>query len=210
MAVGLGLMFGIGIPQNFNSPYKALNPTDFWRRWHISLSTWLRDYLYIPLGGNRGRSAFVVRNLLITMVLGGLWHGAQWTFVAWGAYHGLLLVAYRFGGRYWDRLPRALQRAGMFFFVVLGWVFFRSTDFGMATTLLGTMFAWAGAATFPAFLGLAVLLCIAAAIAHAAPNTFEIQHDWRIGAVAGWATLFAGALIVIYGGQPAPFLYFQF
>ena len=91
MAVGLGHVFGVRLPQNFNSPYKAVDPIDFWRRWHISLSTWLRDYLYIPLGGNRGRQA---RNLMITMLLGGLWHGAAWLFVFWGGWHGLLLTGY--------------------------------------------------------------------------------------------------------------------
>jgi alginate O-acetyltransferase complex protein AlgI len=210
MAVGLGLMFGIRIPQNFNSPYKALNPADFWRRWHMSLSSWLRDYLYIPLGGNRGPRWFVIRNLLITMLLGGLWHGAHWTFVVWGAYHGVLLVLYRYAGASWDRLPRVAQRAGMFLLVVIGWVFFRSTDFTMARTLLGKMFAPAGAAPFPAITGLSAFVLIAAAIAHCAPNTFEMRHDWRPLAVAGWAWVFAAAVLVIYGGEPTPFLYFQF
>ena len=88
MAVGLGYMFGLRIPQNFNSPYKALDPADFWRRWHISLSTCMRDYLYIPFGGNRGSTAETYRNLMLTMLIGGLWHGAAWTFVFWGGYHG--------------------------------------------------------------------------------------------------------------------------
>src|SRR6185295_7135966 len=88
MAVGLGYMFGLRIPQNFNSPYKGLDPSDFWRRWHISLSTCLRDYLYIPLGGSRHGEGKTYRNLMITMLLGGLWHGANWTFVVWGGLHG--------------------------------------------------------------------------------------------------------------------------
>src|SRR5207248_7665592 len=95
MAVGLGHLFGLRLPQNFRSPYKATDIADFWRRWHISLSSCLRDYLYIPLGGGRGPTYLVYRNLLVTMLLGGLWHGANWTFVAWGAYHGLLLIGYR-------------------------------------------------------------------------------------------------------------------
>lgn len=95
MAVGLGHMFAIRLPQNFDSPYKAQNIADFWRRWHISLSSVLRDYLYIPLGGSRGSAFQVNRNLMITMLLGGLWHGANWTFVFWGGYHGLLLTLYR-------------------------------------------------------------------------------------------------------------------
>src|SRR4029078_3721838 len=92
MATGLGRLFGIELPQNFNSPYQALNPSDFWRRWHISLSRWLRDYLYISLGGTRCSELRRNFNLMATMVLGGLWHGASWTFAIWGLYHGLLLV----------------------------------------------------------------------------------------------------------------------
>src|SRR5688572_21054991 len=121
MAVGLGYLFGIRIPQNFNSPYKALDPSDFWRRWHISLSSCLRDYVYIPLGGNRGGQWKLVRNLMLTMLIGGLWHGAQWTFVAWGAYHGVLLVLHRRWGAAWDVLPAVARQAGMFLAVIVGW-----------------------------------------------------------------------------------------
>src|SRR2546422_3413498 len=95
MAVGLGRLFGLRLPQNFNSPYKATSPADFWHRWHISLSSCLRDYLYIPMGGSRGTRWHTYGNVMITMLLGGLWHGANWTFVFWGFYHGLLLVAHR-------------------------------------------------------------------------------------------------------------------
>ncbi len=109
MAVGIGHMFAVKLPQNFNSPYKATDPIDFWRRWHISLSSWLRDYLYFPLGGNRNGKQ--VRNLMITMLLGGLWHGAAWLFVIWGAWHGLLLVVFH-KLRNWGLVPeqRALAR----------------------------------------------------------------------------------------------------
>jgi len=111
MAVGLGLLFGLRIPQNFNSPYKSLDPSDFWRRWHISLSSCLRDYVYIPLGGNRKGELGTYRNLMITMLVGGLWHGANWTFVVWGAYHGALLAAHRRFARYWDPLPAIFRQA---------------------------------------------------------------------------------------------------
>src|SRR5689334_15001009 len=114
MAVGLGYLFGLRIPQNFNSPYKATDPSDFWRRWHISLSSVLRDYLYIPLGGNREGKLQTYRNVMITMLLGGLWHGAAWTFVVWGGYHGLLLSLHRAFGTTWDALPRLVRQAGMF------------------------------------------------------------------------------------------------
>ncbi len=109
MAIGLGYMFGLRIPRNFNSPYKALDPADFWHRWHISLSTCLRDYLYIPLGGNRGGTVKTYRNLMLTMLIGGLWHGAGWTFIIWGAYHGLLLSGYRLGSPLWSRLPEGIR-----------------------------------------------------------------------------------------------------
>src|SRR5215831_14307547 len=132
MAVGLGYLFGLRIPQNFNSPYKSLDPSDFWRRWHISLSTCMRDYLYIPFGGNRGTEWQTFRNLMLTMLIGGLWHGASWTFVAWGAYHGILLAGYRRISGTWDSLPTWVRRPSMWIVAVVGWVLFRSHSFGMA------------------------------------------------------------------------------
>jgi len=217
MAVGLGHLFGIGIPQNFNSPYRALDIADFWRRWHISLSTCLRDYLYIPLGGNRGPRWLTYRNLMITMLLGGLWHGASWTFVAWGGYHGALLAAYRLGGRrYWDPLPASVRRAGTFFLVVVGWVFFRASSFSMAASLLGTMFSWTaapgawGAGVGVGGLLLLVAVTIAALVAHVGANTSELRHEWRPLASTALAALFVLCLVVIYGGPRMPFLYFQF
>jgi D-alanyl-lipoteichoic acid acyltransferase DltB (MBOAT superfamily) len=136
MAIGASWLFGIGLPLNFNSPYKATNIIDFWRRWHITLSRFLRDYLYIPLGGNRRGSVRRYANLLATMVIGGLWHGAGWTFVIWGALHGLYLIV----NHAWIAVrPRVglpdLGRAGTilgwaitFLAVVVGWVFFRATS----------------------------------------------------------------------------------
>ena len=146
IAMGVALLLGFVLPPNFDLPYLATSPVDFWRRWHLSLSTWLRDYLYIPLGGNRnGR----YRNLMLTMVLGGLWHGASWTFVLWGAYHGLLLVSSHVLAARLPRLsgaatPPALQwvkRAGTFYLVVLGWVLFRADSLGSALRVLGGMHA---------------------------------------------------------------------
>jgi alginate O-acetyltransferase complex protein AlgI len=210
MAVGLGHLFGIRIPQNFNSPYKALDPSDFWRRWHISLSTCLRDYLYIPLGGNRGAAWKTTRNLLITMLLGGLWHGANWTFVIWGAYHGLLLIAYRVGGAGWDALPGPLRRALMFLLVVIGWVPFRAPNLDAALQIFGTMFGWASGATLVGGELLLPLLVLAGAIAHVARNSWEVDHRWRPAAALGMTVLFALCLGLIYAGQRMPFLYFQF
>ncbi|WP_157844829.1 MBOAT family O-acyltransferase [Methylocucumis oryzae] len=117
IASGVSLWFGIELLRNFNQPYFSVNPSEFWRRWHISLSSWLRDYLYIPLGGNRGTEISTLRNLMLTMVLGGLWHGAAWNFILWGGYQGSLLVIHRlftggktkeFAGKLWARLPRML------------------------------------------------------------------------------------------------------
>jgi len=210
MAVGLGYLFGIRLPQNFNSPYKAANIAEFWRRWHISLSACLRDYLYIPLGGNRGSRWMLYRNMMITMLLGGLWHGASWTFVFWGGYHGVLLCIYRTYGERWDKLPGSIQRLGTFFLVVVGWVFFRSDSFGMAGTLLSRMFSWHPATFLPGIYALVVAVTLASAIAHFAPNTFEIKHEWRPWTIAGFATGYLACLVVIAGGHPSPFLYFQF
>jgi len=114
MARGLSQLLGIELNVNFRFPYAVTNPREFWRHWHISLSTWLRDYLYIPLGGNRRGERRTYVNLMAVMLLGGLWHGASWTFVGWGLYHGLLLAAFRSFGRYWDRLYRPLQGIGTF------------------------------------------------------------------------------------------------
>ncbi len=131
MAIGLGLCFGFVFPKNFDSPYRAQSITDFWRRWHLSLSTFLRDYLYVPLGGNRQGARRTYLNLAVVMLLGGLWHGASWNFVLWGAIHGALLAAERAGGRerVWRRLPAALRTAGTFLLVTLAWVPFRAADF---------------------------------------------------------------------------------
>ncbi len=210
MAVGLGRLFGIRLPQNFNSPYKALDIADFWRRWHISLSTVLRDYLFIPLGGISGSRSATLRNLLITMALGGLWHGANWTFLVWGCYHGVLLVLYRLAGKSWDGLPVALRRAGTFLLVVIGWVFFRSTSFQMAVTLFHAMFVWRGGPEIAGGLGLVVAIGVAAIAAHMGPNTFEIEHRWRPPMVFALGILFVASLVVIAGGRVTPFLYFQF
>ena len=130
MAVGLGRMLGFEFPRNFNAPYLAESITDLWRRWHVSLSTFLRDYLYIPLGGNRRGAGRTYVNLGVVMLLGGLWHGAKWTFVAWGAYHGLLLALERWRGKrsVYAALPRPARVALTFLLMLLSWVLFRAVD----------------------------------------------------------------------------------
>jgi alginate O-acetyltransferase complex protein AlgI len=152
MALGLALMMGIRLPLNFDSPYKALNIIDFWRRWHMTLSRFLRDYVYIPLGGNRRGPRRRYVNLMITMLLGGLWHGAAWTFVAWGGLHGLYLVV----NHGWERarshlgftkstpVTRAASRVTTFLAVVVAWVFFRAQTFGAAKVLLQGMVGFYG------------------------------------------------------------------
>jgi len=210
MAVGLGLLFGLRIPQNFNSPYKALDPSDFWRRWHISLSTVMRDYLYIPFGGNRGGRWRTFQNLMLTMLLGGLWHGAGWTFVVWGAYHGLLLALYRAFEEPWNRLPAKVRQLGMFVLVVIGWVFFRSLDFGMATWLLQTMFIPRVGALVPD-LGLALVAVLAAAAwSMVGRNPLELDYQPRRWKIVALAVAFGVCLAIIAGDRASPFLYFQF
>lgn len=150
MAIGMGMMFGIRLPLNFCSPYRATGIIDFWRRWHMTLSQFLRDYLYIPLGGNRGGALARYRNLMLTMLIGGLWHGANWTFVVWGGLHGVMLVA----NHLWRAmrpaaLPgwglfRACSRGATFALVCVAWVFFRAETFAGAWHVLGAMFGQHG------------------------------------------------------------------
>lgn len=148
IAIGIGKMFGFHFPRNFNLPYIAQNFSDFWKRWHISLSGWLRDYLYIPLGGNRGSSVLTQRNLMLTMLLGGLWHGANWTFIIWGGLHGGYLVAQRILQPVAVRLRGVLHKSiytifsilMTFFLVNLAWVFFRSQSMSQAFDLLAYIY----------------------------------------------------------------------
>jgi alginate O-acetyltransferase complex protein AlgI len=208
MAAGLALMMGFVLIQNFDSPYKADSITDFWRRWHISLSTWLRDYLYIPLGGSRQGSVRANRNLIVTMLLGGLWHGANWTFVVWGLYHGVLLVANRALSRRQIAWPAGAARAATFVLVVAGWVIFRSTDMRMASVWLARMAGVGGGTDAPpAALVWWVVACLG--LANAAPE----PREWRLGWSRPWIFAYAVLFFVAYlsmNGHDAPFLYYQF
>ena len=199
MAIGLALLFGLRLPMNFNSPYKATSIVDFWHRWHMTLSRFLRDYLYIPLGGNRKGPVRRYVNLMITMLLGGLWHGASWTFVVWGGLHGVYLLI----NHAWQKLGRPLVvgRAVTFIAVVVGWVFFRAPTVRAASTMLAGMVGLHGVA-IPARLALALrpilpsgvyggglgsfgtapaalMLAFALAIAWFAPNTTQLVARWR-------------------------------
>jgi len=215
MAVGLALLFGFQMPQNFHSPYKAVSITDFWRRWHISLSTWLRDYLYIPLGGNRHGPVRTYINLMLTMLLGGLWHGANWTFVAWGLFHGGLLALERAAGKqgWWARAPVVVQRAGTFVLVMLGWVVFRAGSMDQAWSVYAGMIGlqgWGAASGVVVWSLPLVMLPVAVALAWCRANTWEIRHEPRWGWTLWLSVLFVVSVLTILVNSASPFLYFQF
>lgn len=143
MAIGLGKMFGFKLPINFNYPYISRSVTEFWRRWHITLGGWFRDYVYIPLGGNRTSTWKYIRNIFIVWFLTGLWHGASWNFVAWGLYFGAIIALEKFWfGKLLSRLWRPLQHIYLLVIVVIGWVFFRSESFPQSFTYIRTMFGF--------------------------------------------------------------------
>jgi alginate O-acetyltransferase complex protein AlgI len=214
MAVGLAFLLGFRFPQNFNSPFKAQNISDFWRRWHISLSSWFRDYLFIPLGGSQRGTRRTVANLIVTMFLAGLWHGAAWTFVVWGLVHGLLL-----GGHAALRRARLtpssviLNRIVTFTLVCAAFVIFRSPSLPVAGDVLSAMAGLHGLDTvgrldvlLPIRFG--VLLAALLLFVNVAPNTWQIRLRPRIW--HGLATGVAAALAIMTISQPHPFIYFQF
>jgi alginate O-acetyltransferase complex protein AlgI len=219
MAVGLGRMFGFEFMKNFDAPYHADSITDFWRCWHISLSSFLRDYLYFPLGGNRGGAARTYVNLAVVMFLGGLWHGANWTFIVWGAYHGTLLIAERWAGRRpaYQRLPRPVRVAMTFVLVLGSWVWFRAESLPAAIAYFAAMFGGGGLTPVTALLdgqlyttsGL-VHMAIAALL-QCSPWQ---AHDWSERVTWPQAILappiFATALLAMFAQTASPFLYFQF
>jgi alginate O-acetyltransferase complex protein AlgI len=211
MAIGMAKLLGFHFPENFRRPYLASSITEFWRRWHISLSTWLRDYLYIPLGGNRHGALMTYRNLMLTMLLGGLWHGASWNFVIWGGYHGALLSLERLvrGDR-----PRwnPVKALATFALVLIGWVFFRSKDLPESLYIIHQMF---GAPHGKILLerwhvGLAAIALVAALA--------EEKWDWfeRMMQAPAWVYAAAVSLLLfcieIFGvvDVSIPFVYFQF
>ncbi len=217
MAIGMAKLLGFHFPVNFRRPYLASSITDFWRRWHISLSTWLRDYLYIPLGGNRHGRWMTYRNLMLTMLLGGLWHGASWNFVIWGGYHGALLSLERVarGGRPvrdgWGWLY-PLQAPATFGLVTIGWVFFRAADLRQSLQVLHQMFGGAtGHLLFANWHIELILVALTLALVEEKIALFERM-------VRGPAFAYASALalmlfcIEVFGVIDAsiPFVYFQF
>ncbi len=219
MAIGLGLMLGFHFPENFNHPYLATSIQDFWRRWHISLSGWLRDYLYIPLGGNRGGELRTYGNLLLTMAIGGLWHGAAWTFLAWGLVHGLALAVERLATRHGLALPTVLAYPATMAVVLLAWTLFRADDWATAETMLRGQFGLQGlglgdqlaVALHPTvlfWLGLGLAIIWWPALRdRLPPGRVTVPRWWQ----ALWpAAVFLYALAVLEGHETVPFLYFQF
>ena len=224
MAIGLALIFGFSLPKNFDSPYRSRSMTEFWRRWHMSLSRWLRDYLYVPLGGNRKGRRRTYVNLFIVMALGGLWHGAAWNFVVWGAYHGILLAIERMRGREeaWAGVPGPLRVTGTFLLVLISWVFFRAADLTVALRYLGNMTGLVAARPEAALVGEIVqrpyylgTFAVAALVVWAAPQTWAFvgnDGDRRLTAPKALLALAAlwTALVMMESQGYNPFIYFIF
>jgi alginate O-acetyltransferase complex protein AlgI len=223
MALGLALLFGIRFPENFDRPYASRSITEFWRRWHMSLSRWFRDYLYIPLGGNRGSNLATYRNLIIVFLATGLWHGANWTFVAWGIFHGTLLLLERATGAGRGGGVRAWPWQGVTIaLVVAGWVMFRSPSIDYAVGYFGA-FARPGGLPVPPEVALAAEpLALAALVIGCAsallPGTWVTgvqlerpQHlRNRVLRLAMAAVVLPAAIVLVLTGSFSPFLYFQF
>ena len=217
MAIGLGRMFGFHFLENFDHPYTALSITDFWRRWHISLSTWFRDYVYIPLGGNRVKKSRWIRNILVVWALTGFWHGAQWNFLFWGLYYGLLLLAEKlFLGRLLERLPRAVRWLYTAFFVLIGWVLFNLTDFPSLCHALKLMFVpqatdWVAAAATNVsllkavvYLPLGIVCCLPLLRREPKSTKGILLADLASG------LLLIVCIVFILSSSYNPFIYFRF
>ena len=213
MAIGISLLFGIRLPLNFNSPYRADSIQDFWRRWHMTLSRWLRDYLYIPLGGNRFGTTAAYRNVFVTFLLGGLWHGAAWTFIIWGALHGLGCCVQRWWSSRGYRMPAVLAVASTFLFVNMTWVYFRAPDVATANALLLTMAQPAFVAPTLMYAAMPLLL-VGALMVWLCPNSQTIAStNWRgklalSSALAGTAAMVA--MVSTNASIPSPFIYYNF
>ena len=223
MAIGLGRMFGFRFPENFRWPYVADTVQDFWHRWHISLSSWFRDYLYVPLGGNRVSPRHMYGNLVLVFFLCGLWHGASWNFVIWGLYHGSFLVAERLGlARFVRRLPGPVRHAYLLIVVMIGWVFFRADTLPHAVSYLGAMAGAAAPGIKPFesawFLTPKVALALAAGTIGSTPIVPSIARF--VGRSRGWlaegaataalAAVLAASILQIAGRSYDPFIYFRF
>ncbi len=221
IAIGLASLLGFDLPLNFLTPYRATSVTDFWRRWHISLSTWLRDYLYIPLGGNRKGKTRQYINLMLTMLLGGLWHGASWNFVVWGGMHGLalafdkLMLGYKFMQ---TRLMKFIGVIVTFHFDCFCWIFFRSPDFANAWLILSRIFTEFHSGLFGQWLveyRLVAILIGAGFLFHWMPDCFELGFEklLRKTPLVFQSLILAGVIWILFQARSAdiqPFIYFQF
>lgn len=217
IAIGVAVLMGFRFPDNFDNPYVAVSIGDFWRRWHMTLSRWLRDYLYIPLGGSRGSRLLNYRNLMLTMLLGGLWHGAAWTFVIWGAYHGALLAWERWRAEVRPNAldspwGRARARFVTFHLVCLGWILFRADSMSTAGEIFLRLGDWGPA---PAVTPVVLALIVAGILVQYFPTDFKVALHARLSQLGPVATaLGLGVfLLVLDGFGPegvAPFIYFQF
>ncbi|MDJ0786320.1 MAG: MBOAT family protein [Myxococcota bacterium] len=219
MAIGLGLMLGFVFPKNFDSPYRSASITEFWRRWHISLSSFLRDYLYLPLGGNREGRRRTAANLMIVMGLGGLWHGASWNFVIWGLAHGLLLAAERAYGRraLWQGLPQGARVALSFIVVSLLWVPFRAADLPAALSFYAALFGLSEVAPAASLVRAVLLrpdalaiLAVAGLVVWRAPQTWDWTRRLSLPRVLVALALLAVASGTLLTQQFNPFIYFIF
>ncbi|MBV8215871.1 MAG: MBOAT family protein [Verrucomicrobia bacterium] len=219
MAIGLGLMLGFVFAKNFDSPYQSASITEFWRRWHISLSTWLREYVYIPLGGNRQGNIRTYVNLMLTMLLGGLWHGASWNFVIWGGIHGGMLALERTRQRQslYAHLPKPVRIAATFLVVTISWVFFRASDLPGAMAYLGSMLGLTHPAPAASLIGgiiydryLLFSWVLAAIVVWAAPQTWNWTQALTLPKSAVCFGLAALALGVLAAQESNPFIYFIF
>ena len=219
MALGLGRMFGFRFDENFDHPYVSLSATEFWRRWHISLSTWFRDYIYIPLGGNRVDRARWVRNILIVWILTGFWHGAQWNFILWGLYYAAFLLLEKFClAKLLAKLPVLIRWLYAFFVVDLGWVLFHLTDFDQLAHALHTMFVWQGTsfaqvlATDASILHGLVWLPLALVCSFPLLDRLPKRRGaaWTLAADAVYGVLFLVCLAFILSSSYDPFIYFRF
>jgi D-alanyl-lipoteichoic acid acyltransferase DltB (MBOAT superfamily) len=217
IAIGVAALLGYRFQRNFNQPYRAVSLQDFWRRWHISLSSWLRDYLYIPLGGSRLGRARTYVNLMLTMLIGGLWHGAAWHYLAWGALHGGGLAVERATGL--DRAAsgpawiRGLRIVLVFHFVCLCWIFFRAKDMSVAFDILERLTVWTArpqlVTTFTVGMVMLGLLMQAAPqnSLQRLDRAYHTMSPWAVGLLGGLFLL----MIEVFGGDgSAPFIYFQF
>jgi D-alanyl-lipoteichoic acid acyltransferase DltB (MBOAT superfamily) len=210
IAQGLARLLGFRLPHNFRHPYRAVSPRDFWRRWHISLSSWLRDYLYVSLGGNRRGKARTYLNLLTTMVLGGLWHGAAWNFVLWGAFHGGWLALHRACATPTPRTPVWLRRLVTFHVVLVAWVLFRAPSLeSIASMWRGLLGTQPMSGPFP--VGPAALIAMGVLL-HATTARVDAEAHWVRTPRVIQGALLAGVLLLVgaFSAQSQRFIYFQF